>query len=186
MSDKVYAGPGYVVTDSEAGTIFVGPDEGVTRNRQIELHATSNACIKLFEDGGFEIQGKSGGKFADNIISECEDGLVVKAKNIRFDAGNGEITFSARSIRYESSGHDQDLVIRSKGNLKLEASDTVRIDGSVVAIGARTRMVLASKGNIYVKTNGGLTVVEPKTKLIPTSLTDFTDILFQNLFPGYF
>ena len=189
MADKdkrIDALPGFVVTDSTAGTLFIGTDEDVARTRQVELHATSNACIKLYEDGGFEIQGQPGGKFADNIVSQCKDGLVIKAKNIRFDAGAGEITFAARSIRYESSGHDQDLVIRSAGNLKLEANDTVKIDGSVVAIGARTRMTLASKGNIWVKTNGGFTVVEPQTKLIPTSVNDFVTLLFQQLFPDYF
>lgn len=187
MSEK-YKSPqtGFVLNDAADGTIYIGTDDNVTRTRQIEIHATSNACIKLFEDGGFEIQGQGGAKFADNISSTCEHGLVIKGKNIRLDAGNGELTFAARTIRYESSGHDQNLVIRSKGNLSLEANDTVKIDGSVVAIGARTRMALASKGNIYVKTNGGLTVVEPQTKLIPTSLSDFTNILFQNLFPNYF
>jgi hypothetical protein len=77
-------------------------------------------------------------------------------------------------------------VISSKGNIDIRANDTVKIDGSVVAIGARTRMAIASKGSIYVKSNGRFTVIEPQTKLIPTSLADFTNILFQNLFPNYF
>lgn len=178
--------PALVVNDPNAGTIFVGEDEGTARTRQVEVHAASNACIKLFEDGGFEIQGKSTAKFADNIVSECVDGLVIKAKNIRLDAGNGELTFAARSIRYESTGSDQDLVIRSNGNIKIEAGDTLRLDGSVLALGARTRMAIACKGNIYVKSNGTFTVVEPQTKLIPTSLSDFTNLLFQNIFPDYF
>ena len=177
---------GFVLNDAADGTIFIGKDEGVSRTRQIEIHATSNACIKLFEDGGFEIQGQGGAKFADNISSTCKDGLVIKGKNIRLDAGTGEITLAARGIRYESSGHDQNLVISSKGNLDIRANDTIKIDGSVVAIGARTRMAIASKGSIYVKSNGRFTVIEPQTKLIPTSLADFTNILFQNLFPNYF
>lgn len=177
---------GFVLNDSDSGTIFIGKDEGVTRTREIEIHATSNACIKLFEDGGFEIQGQGGAKFADNISSTCKDGLVIKGKNIRLDAGTGEITLAARGIRYESSGHDQNLVISSKGNIDIRANDTIKIDGSVVAIGAKTRMALASKGSIYIKANGRFTVIEPQTKLIPTSLADFTNILFQNLFPNYF
>jgi len=177
---------GFVLNDCESGTIFIGKDEGVTRTREIEIHATSNACIKLFEDGGFEIQGQGGAKLADNISSTCKDGLIIRGKNIRLDAGTGELTLAARSIRYESSGHDQNLVISSKGNIDIRANDTVKIDGSVVAIGARTRMAIASKGNIYVKSNGRFTVIEPQTKLIPTSLADLTNILFQNLFPNYF
>lgn len=176
---------GYVLNDAAAGTIFIGTDDNVSRKRQIELHATSNACIKLYEDGGFEIQGQATGQHADNIISQCKEGLVIKANNIRFDAGGGEITFAARTIRYESTGTDQDLVIRANGNLKLEAGDTVRIDGSVVAIGARTRMAIYSKGSLNIR-GGSVNISEPKTKLIPTSLSDFTDILLSNLFPDYF
>ena len=44
---------GYVLNDAGAGTIFIGTDDNVARKRQIELHATSNACIKLYEYGGF-------------------------------------------------------------------------------------------------------------------------------------
>mgnify|MGYP003349502573 CR=1 FL=1 len=185
MADKIEAGPGYVITDSQSGTLFIGPDDGVSRKRQVELHASSNACVKLFEDGGFEIQGQSTGKFADNIISQCKDGLVIKANNIRFDAGGGEITFAARTIKYESTGTDQDLVIRANGNLKLEAGDTVRIDGSVVAIGARTRMAIFSKGSLNIR-GCGVNISEPQTKLIPTNLSDFTNLLLSNLFPDYF
>jgi len=77
---------GYVLNDAGAGTIFIGSDDNIARKRQIELHATSNACIKLYEDGGFEIQGQSTGKFKDNIISQCKEGLGIKANNIRLDA----------------------------------------------------------------------------------------------------
>ena len=176
---------GYVLNDAGAGTIFIGTDDNVARKRQIELHATSNACIKLYEDGGFEIQGQSTGKFKDNIISQCKEGLGINANNIRLDAGGGEITLSARSIRFESTGSDQDFVIRSNGNLKMEAGDTARIDGSVIAIGARTRMAIYSKGSLNIR-GGSVNISEPQTKLIPTSLSDFTDILLSNLFPDYF
>ena len=176
---------GYVLNDAGAGTIFIGTDDNVARKRQIELHATSNACIKLYEDGGFEIQGQSTGKFKDNIISQCKEGLGIKANNIRLDAGGGEITLSARSIRFESTGSDQDFVIRSNGNLKMEAGDTARIDASVVAIGSRTRMAIFTKGSLNIR-GGSVNIREPQTKLIPTSLSDFKDILLQTLFPDYF
>jgi len=93
---------------------------------------------------------------------------------------------SARSIRFESTGSDQDFVIRSNGNLKMEAGDTARIDGSVVAIGARTRMAIFSKGSLNIRGGGGVNISEPQTKLIPTNLSDFKDILLQTLFPDYF
>ena len=176
---------GYVLNDAGAGTIFIGTDDNVARKRQIELHATSNACIKLYEDGGFEIQGQATGQHADNIISQCKEGLAIKANNIRLDAGGGEITLSARSIRFESTGSNEDFVIRSNGNLKMEAGDTVRIDGSVVAIGARTRMALYTKGSLTIG-GGSVRISEPKLSLTPQGLLNFTANLFTNLFPDYF
>jgi hypothetical protein len=177
---------GYVLNDAADGTIFIGSDEkvkGIKRPRQIEIHSTSNACIKLYKDGGFEIRGQSTGTSADNIISECKDGLAVSAKNIRLDAGNGEITLAARSVRFESTGTDQDFVLRSNGNLKIEAGDTLKLEGSVVAIGARTRMALFSGGGLYIRATG-INISEPCTKLIPTNVSELVDVLMQNLFPN--
>jgi len=184
MSDYQPPKDGYVINDANYGTIFIGEDTPDKRQRQIELHAASNACLKLFKDGGFEIQSQPSATKADNILSQSKDGLVVKANNIRFDAGNGEITLSARTIRFESSGSDQNLVIRSKGNLQLEANDTIKLDGSVVAVGARTRMLLRSPGPIYINSNAGVSIVEPKVSLCPSNLLSIVQTLATNLF-GY-
>jgi uncharacterized protein (DUF2345 family) len=177
---------GYVINDGDYGSIFIGEDTGVQRQRQIEIHSASNACLKLFKDGGFEIQSQSSSKTADNILSRAKEGLTIKSTGdgIRIDAGTGEITFSARSIRFESSGSDQNLVIRSNGNLQLEAGDTIKLDGSVVAIGARNKMVLRSPGPIYMNSGAGISIVEPKSSLVPKNLLQVVQSLATNLF-GY-
>lgn len=177
---------GYTISDGTHGTIFIGKDDKVDRPRQIEIHATSNAAIKLFEDGGFEIQSQPTAKVADNIISQSKDGLMVKGNNIHFDAGDGKITISARSIVFESTGNDTPFVIRSNSNVLIDSNDTIKLSGSVVGIGARTRMLIHSKGPIYMKGNGGVTIVEPKQKLIPTSLSDVLNTMMSTLFPDYF
>ena len=176
---------GYVISDGTHGTIFIGKDDKIGRSRQIELHAASNAALKLYEDGGFEIQSQPTAKLADNIISQAGDGLKIKANKINFDAGNGEITLSARSIRFESTGNDESFVIRSASNVLIESNDTIKLNGSVIGIGAKTRMLINSKGPIYMKGNGGVTIVEPKQKLIPTNLSDVLNIMLSTLFPDY-
>lgn len=173
---------GYVINDADYGTIFIGEDEGVERKRQMELHATSNACIKLFKDGGFEIQSSPSATIGDNILSQSKNGLFVKGKNIHLDAGNGEITLSARSIRFESTGNDQNLVVRSNGNIQLEAADTIKLDSSVVAVGAKTRMLLHSKGPIYINSKAGVSIVEPKISLTPTNLLQSVQSMVNNFF----
>jgi uncharacterized protein (DUF2345 family) len=177
---------GYVINDSDYGTIFIGEDNDSKRPRQLELHASSNACLKLFKDGGFEIQSQESSKSADNILSRSKEGLCIKTTGdgIKIDAGNGEITFSARSIRFESSGNDQNLVIRSNGNLQLEANDTIKLDGAVVAIGARNKIFMRSPGPIYVNSSAGVSIVEPKLSLVPTNLLQVVQTLATNVF-GY-
>lgn len=180
---------GYVINDPQHGSIFIGSDKkvkGVERGRQIAVQSASGAALKLFDDGGFEIQSQSSSKIADNIASRSEHGLHIKGRNIHLDATNGTLTISARSIVIQSGGSDQNCVIRSEGNLSFHAADTLKLDGSVVAIGSRTRMLLGSSGSMFFKANGGITMVEPKQKLIPTSVNDFLNLALSQIFPNYF
>jgi hypothetical protein len=178
--------PGYVFNDSRFGSLFIGSDStsGVKRPRQIELHSASNAHLKLFEDGGFELTSNPTSRIADNINSNSADGLNISANNIRLDAREGTLTLAARTIRFESTSGEDTLVFRSANNISIEASDTIKLDASVVAIGARTKLVLGSCGPIYMKGSGGVTIIEPKSKLIPTSLADVVEKLIEQLLPG--
>lgn len=176
---------GYVLNNSDYGSVFIGEDKE-KRTRQVEIHSASDACLKLFKDGGFEIQSQPSAELKDNILSQSKHGLAIKStgNGIHIDAGNGEITLSARAIRFESTGNDQNLVIRSKGNLDLEAADTLKLNGSVIAIGARSRMLLRSPGPIYINSSAGVSIVEPKLSLVPTNLLQVVQTLATNIF-GY-
>lgn len=172
---------GYVINDGDHGTIFIGEDKETARPRQIELHSASDAAIKLFKDGGFEIQSKPTAKKADNILSEASEGLAIKGKNIRLSA-DGEITISARSIKFESTGNDNPFIIRSNQNIQVEANNTIKVDGSVVGIGARTRMLFRSPGPIRMFTDIGFSCVEPTASLVPQNLLNSVIISALNMF----
>ena len=173
---------GYVINDATYGTIFIGEDTDIKgRTRQIELHSASDACIKLYKDGAFEIQSQPSATVADNILSESEHGLMVKGRNIHLDAGSGVLTLSAREIRFESSANDQTFSIRANKNLELTA-DNVKIHGSEVAIGAKNRMVLRSKGPIYINSDVGVFIVEPKLTLTPKNLLSLVQTLTTKIF----
>jgi len=179
----VYKHPpkGYVINDGDYGTIFIGEDKETVRTRQIELHSASDASIKLFKDGGFEIQSQSTAKQADNIASNAKEGLAIKAKNIRLSA-DGEVTISARSIKFESTGSDTPFIIRSGQNMELYANNTIKVDGSVVGIGARTRMLFRSPGPIRMFTDAGFSCVEPTASLVPQTLLNSVIISALNMF----
>jgi len=178
--------PGYVFNDSKFGSLFIGSDSGagVKRARQVELHSASNAHLKLFEDGGFELTSSPSARTRDNINSNAKDGLNISANNITLDSREGTLTLKARIIKFESTASDETLVFRSANNINIEASDTIKLEASVVAIGARTKLVLGSCGPIYMKGTGGVTIIEPKSKLIPTSVSELLTKLIEQLLPG--
>lgn len=189
MADKPYKHPkdGYVINDRQYGSIYIGEDDPDHRQRQIEIHSASDAALKLFKDGGFEIQSQPTAKTKDNILSRSKEGLAIVSEcgldgGITIDAGSGEITLRARSIKFESSANDRPMVIRSENNLNIEAGDTLRIQGSVVAIGAKTRMLLRSPGPVYLHSDVGVSIVEPKISLTPVGLLEFMVNLSTNIF----
>ena len=177
---------GISISDPKDGTLFIGESVSKERTRQVELHSTSGAHLKLYKDGGFELSGQPNDT-GDNIVSRSKEGLFVIADGgggIKIDAGNGVLTLAAREIRYETSAADEPMVIRSAQNIVIEAQDSVRINAANVAIGARNKLLLASKGAIYMKGIGGVTIIEPKSALIPTNLGDFVDKIIETVVFG--
>lgn len=165
---------GYVINDPSSGSIFIGKELEAKRKREIELHSASNAHIKLFEDGGFELSSQPS-SVSDNINSQSKNGLAVSANNIYLDAGNGVITLKARSIILQGTGSDQNITINSNGNVEITAGDTVKIGGSVTAVTANTRMFLLARGSLYAK-GSSVSLVEKKTTFLPTSLSEVIEL----------
>lgn len=176
---------GFSISDPQSGTIFIGEDVRSPRTRQVEVVSASGGHLKLFKDGGFEIKGQPC-DLADNIDSNAVDGLNISStgSGIRIDAGQGTLTLAAREIRFESTHGEQPFVIRGNQNIIIEAGDSIKLNASNVAIGARSKLLLASKGAIYMRGIGGVTIIEPKSTLIPTNLGDFVDQIISTVVFG--
>jgi hypothetical protein len=176
---------GFSISDPQAGTIFIGEDVRSPRTRQVEVVSASGGHLKLFKDGGFEIKGQPC-DLADNIDSNAVDGLNISStgSGIRIDAGQGTLTLAAREIRFESTHGEQPFVIRGNQNIIIEAGDSIKLNASNIAIGARSKLLLASKGAIYMRGIGGVTIIEPKSTLIPTNLGDFVDQIISTVVFG--
>jgi hypothetical protein len=176
---------GFVVGDPQHGSLFISESVEKSRTRQVELHSTSGAHLKLFKDGGFELHGNPC-DVSDNIDSNAAEGLNIRSsgKNLRIDAGNGILTLAAREIRFESTAADEAFIFRSAQNIIIEAGDSIKLNAANIAIGARNKLVLASKGPIYIRGTGGVTIIEPRATVIPTSLGDFVDKLIETLIFG--
>ena len=174
---------GYSLNDPKYGALFISESVEKGRPRQVELHSTSGAHLKLYKDGGFELSGQPNDT-ADNIVSRSNKGLLIKADGgggVKIDAGTGVLTLAAREIRFQSSASDEPFVIRSANNIILEAQDSIRIQAANIGIGARNKLVLASKGSIWGYGVGGVAFVEQKTALLPTSISDFVTLITTEL-----
>lgn len=187
---------GYVINDSNYGSIFIGEDtpppgeKGTTRPRQIEIHSSSDAALKLFSDGGFELQSQSKGTTArindsDNIVSRASNGLMIVADNggIMISAAS-TITFAAREIRFASSAHDETLVIRSSKNLSLQAGDNIHIEGAKIAIGAKEKIIMGCPGPVQIYSGAGVQIVEPRVSLCPKNLLTTLQAALSGAFPN--
>lgn len=173
---------GFVFNDPEFGTIYIGKDES-GRKRQIQISAASGATVKLFENGGFEIQSQKSmvnDGFSDNIVSRQKEGLKIVSEvggdiDIRTD---GKFTVKAREIAFEATSSKSDFIIKSNSNIRIDASDTLKLTGANLGIGARNKMVLRSEGGIY---QSSTVMISTNASLIPTSLKDLFSKIVENL-----
>lgn len=183
---------GYVFNDPDYGTIVIGKDVGVDRPRQVQISSSSLASIRLFDDGGFEIRsGPTDDKSKDDgIYSRSKDGLniVSTGEGIFISAGKeGRITLSARDIVLEATGQDSGgITLRSNNNITLDAADNLSIEGSQITVAAKFKMFIGTGGDLFIRGRGGVTITEPSTKLIPTTITEWSEKILQLVFPEYF
>jgi hypothetical protein len=173
---------GFVFNDPEFGTIYIGEDDS-DRKRQIQISSASGATVKLFENGGFEIQSQKPSKnddYADHIVSRQSQGLKIISENggdidIRTE---GKFTVKASEIALEATNQKSDLIIKSNSNIRMDAGDTLKMTGANVGLGARNKMVIRSTGGIF---QSDTTMISTSTSLIPTSLGDLFNKLVENL-----
>jgi uncharacterized protein (DUF2345 family) len=179
---------GYVLNDPQSGSFVIGPNEG-ERPRQVEIQSQSLGCIRLFDDGGFHIRSHTNAVTKDNIESNATDGLAIycAGQGIAIEAPKGSITLKAKDIVIESTGTDDPgITFRSATNINIKSADNLKLEGSSTTIGATNKMVIASKGLLIIRGNGGVIISEPKSKLLPTSVNDLLNTLISVALPGYF
>ena len=87
--------------------------------------------------------------------NEAEDTLVICAKNgnINIIARNGKIRMQATDIEMVAVGEGG-----SKGNITMNASENIKMDGKKVLVNAKTFLKLASPGNVEMAANSGMKI----------------------------
>jgi RNase P/RNase MRP subunit p29 len=86
---------------------------------------------------------------------EAEDTLMICTKNGNIDiiARNGKIRMQATDIEMVAVGEGG-----SKGNISLNASENIKVDGKKILANAKTFLKLASPGNVEMAANSGMKI----------------------------
>lgn len=177
---------GLIFYDRDSGVLIIGKDD-LDRVRLVQLSSGTGGSLKFFEDGAFEILSQTTAKLADNIHSRSQDGMIIKSEGDLNIQSEGKITLKASEIIIEGTSSKEGVVIKNEnGNMRFEASaGNLGIKGKNIAIAATRNSVITSKGNVHVVAEGGqVFIVEPKSKLIPTSALDIVNSVLTS-FSGW-
>ena len=164
---------GLVFYDRDSGVLIIGKDD-LDRVREIQLSSSSGASLKLFKDGAFEILSQPSSILADNITSKSQHGLKIYSNGDLNIQSEGKITLKGTQVIIENTSSKDDLVLKNEnGGIRIEAENNLGIKGKNIAISATRNCVMRSNGNVYIVSEGGqIFIVEPKSKLIPSSILD--------------
>lgn len=158
-------------------------DGEVQRKKHCQLAGGNGASLRIFEDGGWELRSKSS-DLGCNLIAKGGGGLHIYSEgDLKIQAGK-KLTLSAQDIVMESTAQKGDIICRPSHDFRVEAKNNVKILGTMGALIFDHRMILASKGATFIR-GMSIRMIEPRSKLIPTSLKEFAEgIINEFLLPG--
>ena len=134
--------PGDVIAD-----VLIQASDG-RHSIVLDKDGPRKACTQITAPGRISILSGEDKK-------EAEDTLMICAKNGNIDiiARNGKIRIQATDIEMVAVGEGG-----SKGNITMNASENIKMDGKKVLVNAKTFLKLASPGNVEMAANSGMKI----------------------------
>jgi len=134
--------PGDVIAD-----VLIQASDG-RHSIVLDKDGPRKACTQITAPGRISIM-------SGEDREEAEDTLMIFAKNGNIDiiARNGKIRMQATDIEMVALGEGG-----SKGNITMNASENIKMDGKKVLVNAKTFLKLASPGNVEIAANSGLKI----------------------------
>ena len=141
---KVRESPPYIVNTPEDGFFRVGltTDAKTDRPDQVALGAGSGGCLRIFEDGGWELRSHNSSgnpnKKGCNLLADGEGPLLIKSEsNIYIDCPNGDFRVNAKNIVMNATGADDgDITFNATRDIQIDADNNV---GRICPIRSPTR-----------------------------------------------
>lgn len=172
------------IHNPEHGFLEIGEetDDKILRKHHVQLGGGTGAALHIYKDGGWCLWSKPNEK-GSSLIQEGSGPLNITSDGDVNIEAKGDISLRGKNIIMETTSSDGDVVINSKHNIRLDANNNVSILGTNVTTKAFYTMLNISDGWNIISGNP-VYFHEPKTKLIPKSISDIVNTLLGELIVG--
>ena len=167
--------PPYILNHPEDGQIRIGEEDlHVVRKADIQIKAGSDATLRLFDDGGWELRSKLGEETENpgsNIIQSGTGPLNIKVDgDFNIECG-GEFNVNAKKIIMTArDAVDGNIKLTAQQDFYAEAKKTAKIKGQVNVRVEATQNLIAKSGAAHILQGGFVHVHENNSKIIPPTL----------------
>ena len=185
--------PPIIINHNESGHIIMGAEgKDSKRPRDIGLYASkSDNHLRLFRDGGFELQssatadpkdGKRNQKEGSQIIQSCTDApLTIKSEgDIQIVCAK---TFSVRAERIQLTSFADDGVgvnVNAESDIRISAGRDYIVTAENVTHDAKERILSHSEG-WTILIGQCIRLHEPITKICPAFMREYIEGQIKNL-----
>ena len=170
--------PPIIINHPEDGNFTIGRerDDDVTRIRDIGLHGSSSAGMRIFHDGGFEIRSSDDAtaRQGSQIWQKCDGApLTLKSAGDILIECDGRFSVVENDIRMEAiNAKEGDITLDAKHDINIDADNRIIAQSENVILDATDKVISFSEGwNAII--GKVVRIHEPVSQLVPPILGDY-------------
>ena len=167
--------PPIIINHPHDGSLRIGrEDKDVLRKADCQLKAGSDATLRLFRDGGWEIRSKRGIEVdnpGSNIIQSGSGPLCIKVDgDFNIECGGEFNVNAAKIVMTANDAEEGNIKLNANQDFFAEAKKTAKIKGHVNVRLLATQNLIAKSGAAHILQGGFVHVHENNSKIIPPTL----------------
>jgi hypothetical protein len=167
-----------IISHPSGGFIALGKEEDnkdIVRNRSSQITGKTGASLRIFDDGAWELRSTQNKK-GSSLIQSGKGPLTIYSEGDINLESKGTFSVKAKDIVMQATN---DIIANVGHDYRVDASNNVKILGTLVGVFSDSKLVLASQGWTFIR-GQPIRLIEPKSKLLPTSLKEFADNIINN------
>ena len=172
--------PPIIIQHPEDGVLAIGRErrDDARRIKDIGLHGSSSAGMRIFHDGGFELRSSDDATAAQGsqIVQKCDGApLILKSAGDILIECDGRFSVVANDIRMSAkNAKEGDITLKAKHDINLDADNRIIAQSENVILEAKDKVISFSEGWNIIQGNV-IRIHEPTSQLIPPVLGDYLE-----------